>query len=126
MQGAIKERSRAECESFVMVVEDDAPLRSLLSQALAKEGFEVLTAPNGMEALQLYRKHAGTVWLVVTDVIMPEMDGLTAATEMRKIEDNVFFIFMSGYEAERIDRIGIKIEEFPVLISFRNHLSSGI
>lgn len=109
----VKEESRPQARSFVMIVEDDAAFRWLLSEALSKEGFEVLTAANGIEALQLYREHIGEVWLVAADVMMPEMDGLTAAREMRKIDDNVSFIFMSGYDSERIDRIGIKVEDIP-------------
>jgi two-component system, cell cycle sensor histidine kinase and response regulator CckA len=105
--------SPAEPRSVVIVVDDDAAFRWLLSEALTNGGFEVLTAADGMEALELYRKNAGRVWLVVADVIMPEMDGLTAATEMRKIDKNVSFIFMSGYDSERIDRIGIQMKDIP-------------
>jgi|WetSurSiteA1Bulk_404760.scaffolds.fasta_scaffold102939_2 two-component SAPR family response regulator len=43
---------------------------------------------------------------------VPEMDGLTAATEMRKIDDNVCLIFMSGYDAERIDSIGTRMKDY--------------
>jgi len=96
-----------------MVVDDDTALRGMLSQVLSYNGFEVLSAANGIEALQLYRENTGKVWLVVADIMMPEMDGLTAATEMRKIDDNVYFIFMSGYDAGRIDEIGIKMEDIP-------------
>ena len=109
---ALTEKSRS-AGSFVMVVEDDAAFRWLLGEALRYEGFEVLIAANGIEALQLYRENSDNVWLVVADIVMPEMDGLTAATEMRKIDDNVFFIFMSGYDSEWIDRIGIKMEDIP-------------
>ena len=44
---------------------------------------------------------------------MPRMDGLTAAVEMRKIEDNVSFLFMSGHGSERIKEIGISLEDIP-------------
>lgn len=102
-----------------MVVDDDTALRGMLSQVLSYNGFEVLSAANGIEALQLYRENTGKVWLVVADIMMPEMDGLTAATEMRKIDDNVYFIFMSGYDAGRIDEIGIKMEDIPRAEFFR-------
>jgi len=102
-----------------MVVDDDTALRGMLSQVLSYNGFEVLSAANGIEALQLYRENTGKVWLVVADIMMPEMDGLTVATEMRKIDDNVHFIFMSGYDAGRIDEIGIKMEDIPRAEFFR-------
>jgi two-component system, cell cycle sensor histidine kinase and response regulator CckA len=116
---ALEGQLHAHPGSCVMIVEDDASLRWMLSQALSKDGFEVLTAESGIEALRLYRENTDKVWLVVADIMMPEMDGLTAATEMRKIDDNVWFIFMSGYDAERIDRIGIKMEDIPRAEFFR-------
>jgi two-component system, cell cycle sensor histidine kinase and response regulator CckA len=109
----------SETGSFVMVVEDDATLRWLLAEALRFEGFEVLIAANGIEALQLYRENSDRVWLVVADIAMPEMDGMTIATEMRKIDDHVFFIFMSGYDSEWIDRIGTKMADIPNSSFFR-------
>jgi two-component system, cell cycle sensor histidine kinase and response regulator CckA len=98
---------------MVLVAEDDAAFRFLLSEALSEEGFEVLTAANGVEALELYRMNADKINLVIADVVMPVMDGLTAAIEMRKIHDNVFFLFMSGYGPERIREIGINMEDIP-------------
>ena len=97
----------------VIVVDDDETLRILLSETLREEGFEVLVAGDGLEALELYRKNAETISLVVADIIMPRMDGLTAATEMRKIDENVAFLFMSGGDPERIRAIGINIEDIP-------------
>jgi two-component system, cell cycle sensor histidine kinase and response regulator CckA len=111
----IEDRSR----TLVMVVEDDEVLQWLLSGALNREGFKVLNAANGVDALQLFRENAGKVWLVVSDIFMPMMDGLTAATEMLKIDDNVFFIFMSGYDSEHIDKIGIKLADIPRSDFFR-------
>jgi CheY-like chemotaxis protein len=99
--------------SWVIVAEDDAVLRTLLSETLRGEGFKVLPAANGLEALKFYTENADKVWLVVADVIMPGMDGLTAAIEMRKIDDNVSFLLMSGCDSERIGKIGIKIEDIP-------------
>jgi two-component system, cell cycle sensor histidine kinase and response regulator CckA len=99
--------------AMVLVAEDDAAFRFLLSEALSEEGYQVLSAANGVDALELYRKNADNINLVVADVVMPGMDGLTAAVEMRKIDDNVFFLFMSGYEPERIREIGINMDDIP-------------
>jgi DNA-binding response OmpR family regulator len=99
--------------SWVIVAEDDAAFRFLLGEALRTEGLEVLSAANGSEALELYRKYAEKVTLAIVDVIMPVMDGLTTATEMRKIDDNVFFLFISGYEHARLKEIGIDMEGIP-------------
>jgi two-component system cell cycle sensor histidine kinase/response regulator CckA len=98
---------------MVLIAEDDMALRFLLSEALRQEGFEVLSATDGIEAVELYRSNAEAVKVVVTDIVMPGMDGLTAAVEMRKIEDNVSFLFMSGHGPERIKEIGISLEDIP-------------
>ncbi len=100
-------------KSRVIVVDDDETLRMLLSETLREEGFEVLLAADGQEALELYRQSGGGVSLVVADIIMPRMDGLTAAVEMRKINSNVKFMFMSGCDSDRIKAIGIKMEDIP-------------
>lgn len=99
--------------SKVIVVDDDEALRLLLGETLSEEGFEVLLAADGQEALELYRKSAGKISLVVADIIMPRMDGLTAAIEMRKIDENVVFLFMSGCDSERISSIGINMQDIP-------------
>jgi DNA-binding response OmpR family regulator len=97
----------------VIIAEDDPVLRSLFSEALIEKGLQVLIAADGLEALRLYRENADRVWLVISDVIMPGIDGLTAAVEMRKINDKVSFLFMSGRDFRRIGVGGIKIEEIP-------------
>jgi len=99
--------------SCVLVAEDDIVLRSLFSDALREKGLHVFSASNGLEALELYRENADKIRLVITDVMMPGMDGLTAAIEMRKIDENVFFLFMSGYDLQEIEEAGLNIENVP-------------
>ena len=108
-----KEHLHIKPGAWVIVAEDDEVLRSLFGEALREKGFQVLPAANGLEALELYRENADKVWLVVTDVMMPGMDGLSAAIEMRRIDDNVFFLFMSGYDPQRIGENGITIKNIP-------------
>jgi CheY-like chemotaxis protein len=97
----------------VIVAEDDVAFRFLLGEALREEGFEILSATNGTEALELYRKNTRNIALAIVDVTMPGMDGITAATEMRKVDDNVFFLFINGYERERLKERGINMEDIP-------------
>ncbi len=99
--------------SGIIVADDDESLRLLLSETLKDEGFEVLLAANGREAVDLYRRSARKISLVVADIMMPGMDGLTAAMEMRKIDANVIFLFMSGCDSERIKSIGINMDDIP-------------
>jgi DNA-binding response OmpR family regulator len=104
---------QAESCSWVIVAEDDEALRFLLSEVLSQEGFEVLCAANGREALELYRKNADKVSLAIVDVCIPEMDGVTVAIEMRKIDANAFFLFISGYDCEYLKEKGVSLESIP-------------
>ena len=99
--------------SWVLVAVDDMVLRFLFGDALRGKGLRVLSAPNGLEALELYRENAGKIRLVITDVMLPVMDGLTAAVEMRKIDKNVFFMFISGHDLQMIEEAGLNIEDVP-------------
>ncbi len=103
----------------ILLVEDDVSFMFILTEALLEEGFHVLSASNSAEALQLYRKNADDVRVAVIDVMLPDVDGLATAVEMRKIDDNIAFIFMSGYEEKEISRIGIRIEDIPRAEFFR-------
>ena len=78
----------------ILIVDDDEPLRRLLSQALARAGYAVITAENGVAALRLYREEP--VELVITDLIMPEKEGFETIMELRRIEPNLKIIAISG------------------------------
>lgn len=91
-QPAIKERS-----ATVLVVEDEGAVRRLAERALAKSGFRVLTASSGEEALEISSAHGGAIDLLVTDVMMPEMDGLELASIVSSSFPGLPVLFMSGY-----------------------------
>ena len=65
----------------ILVVEDEEIVRELVCQVLADKGYDVLCAPNGLEALRLSAAHAGPIKLLITDVVMPEMGGLELARQ---------------------------------------------
>ncbi len=103
----------------ILLVEDDASFMFILSESLSGEGYDILTAINSNEALAVYREHAGRIFVAVIDVMLPGTDGLTTALEMLKIDNDVDFIFMSGYEMAEIKKIGINIEDIPRAQFFR-------
>jgi two-component system cell cycle sensor histidine kinase/response regulator CckA len=84
----------------VLLVEDEEAVRAFASRALVSRGFTVLTAGSGVEALELMKEHAGKIDLVVSDVVMPEMDGPTLLGELRKQHADLSVIFVSGYAEE--------------------------
>jgi two-component system cell cycle sensor histidine kinase/response regulator CckA len=81
----------------VLLVEDEDVVRSFAARALSRQGYEVLEAGTGVEALELMQREQRRIDLVVSDVIMPEMDGPTLLKELRKSKPDLKFIFVSGY-----------------------------
>jgi len=86
-------------QGVILLVEDEEGLRALNARGLASRGYTVLEASNGVEALEVLEKE-GRVDLVVSDVVMPEMDGPTLLKELRARDPNVKIIFVSGYAEE--------------------------
>ena len=89
-----------EREGLVLLVEDEAPVRAFAARALRLKGYTVLEAENGEEALAILDDASLAVDLLVTDVIMPGMDGPTWVKEAMKQRPDVRVIFVSGYAEE--------------------------
>ncbi|MFA5897957.1 MAG: response regulator [Hyphomicrobium sp.] len=81
----------------VLLVEDEEVVRNFAARALKRQGYKVLEAASGVEALEVMEKHKGKVDIVVSDVVMPEMDGPTLLKELRKTNPDIKIIFVSGY-----------------------------
>lgn len=84
----------------VLLVEDEEAVRSFASRALSTRGYKVLEAGSGVEALEIMDREQGRVDLVVSDVVMPEMDGPTLLRHLRERNPNIRIVFMSGYAEE--------------------------
>jgi len=81
----------------VLLVEDEEAVRKFAARALVSRGYEVLEAASGREAIDLLAETEASVDLVVSDVVMPEMDGPTLMRELRKRDPALKIIFVSGY-----------------------------
>ncbi|HET9904749.1 MAG TPA: PAS domain-containing protein [Xanthobacteraceae bacterium] len=88
----------------ILLVEDEAGLRGLNARGLASRGYTVLEAANGIEAIELLKAQRGEIDLVVSDVVMPEMDGPTLLKEMRKINPELKMVFVSGYAEDAFEK----------------------
>ena len=91
----------------VLVVEDDAMVRRLITQTLRKHGYEVVESSNGADALQIVAVDDRPLALLVTDVVMPGMSGLELAENLRRSRPVIHVLFMSGYTDDAVVRHGL-------------------
>ena len=82
-------------------------LREVTQRILARDGYNVITAVNGRDAVEVASRHRGNIELLVTDVVMPQMAGREAAEQIRALYPAAKVLFMSGYAAGALDTGGI-------------------
>jgi CheY-like chemotaxis protein len=92
----------------ILVVEDSAQLRELFRDVLELHGYKVLDAPNGRAAVDVAAAYAGTIDLLLTDVIMPEMNGRQLADRLVATRPGIKVMFASGYSADDLVRHGVE------------------
>jgi PAS domain S-box-containing protein len=91
----------------ILVVEDEDAVRALLCSILQKQGYVLLRARNGAEGLLVCEKYAGKIDLMMTDVIMPSMNGSDLAERLRSVRPGMRVLFMSGYTDAAIMHHGV-------------------
>ncbi|GAB4402016.1 MAG: hypothetical protein Kow00123_11880 [Anaerolineales bacterium] len=91
----------------VLVVEDEANVRAIVTRTLTEQGYTVLEAADGYEALRLARDYEGEIHLLLTDVVMPQMGGKELSERFAAIRPGVKTLFMSGYTDNAIVHRGI-------------------
>jgi CheY-like chemotaxis protein len=87
----------------ILLVEDDEAVREITRIMLEEFGYTVMEAGDGETALALFREHGDRIQLVLTDVIMPKMDGKSLIQEIQRIRPDAKALFMSGYTADIIN-----------------------
>ena len=102
-------------QGTILLVEDEEGLRSLNARGLRSRGYTVIEASNGIEALEALEEKDGAIDLVVSDVVMPEMDGPTLLRSMRKRNPDLKIIFVSGYAEDAFAKSLEENEKFDFL-----------
>ena len=92
----------------ILIVEDDASVRSLEAQVIEESGYQVLVASDGDEAIRLAGSHPGPIDLLLTDVVLPGMNGRQLAERLTQSRPDLCVLFMSGYAADVIARAPIE------------------
>jgi len=86
----------------VLLVEDKEQVRTVLSEILHQLELDVLEAGDGAHALEVAQDHGGPIHILLTDVVMPGMDGAELATRFRELYPGTKIVFMSGYANESV------------------------
>ncbi|WP_230530790.1 cell cycle histidine kinase CckA [Microvirga roseola] len=102
-------------QGTILLVEDEDPVRAVNARALSARGYTVLEAASGIEAMQVIGERGAAVDLVVSDVVMPEMDGPSLLRELRKLYPDLKVIFVSGYAEDAFRKNLPEGEEFNFL-----------
>ncbi|WGR91388.1 response regulator [Bradyrhizobium sp. ISRA443] len=102
-------------QGTILLVEDEDGLRSLNARGLRSRGYSVIEAANGVEAMEAFDEKNGEVDLVVSDVVMPEMDGPTLLKEMRSRNPSLKIIFVSGYAEDAFEKSLPENQQFAFL-----------
>ena len=96
----------------ILVVDDEEALREVTRRILTRNGYTVVTASSGAEAIEIAASHVGPIDLVLTDVIMPTMQGPAVANEMRQLRPGIRVLFMSGHAQPVLESEAVLGTEF--------------
>jgi two-component system, cell cycle sensor histidine kinase and response regulator CckA len=102
-------------QDTILLVEDEEAVRSFAARALKLRGYSVLEASGGEEALEIVKNSRAPIDLIITDVVMPNMDGPTLVRAVKRIKPEIAVIFMSGYAEEAFRRNDEKAEDLHFL-----------
>ena len=100
---------------LILICDDNADIRETVSDVLDKLGYRVMTAVNGLEAVELYKKHQKEIALIVMDVVMPILGGVKAVERIMQINPDVRVIFATGYDRDETLKSEMPSEEYEIL-----------
>lgn len=113
--GAEAERVPLPGSGTILLVEDEAMVRQLARHVLELNGYAVLEASGGTQAVRICERHEGPIDLVITDVVMPGMNGREVAEQVARVRPEARMLFMSGYTDDVIVQRGVLANETPFL-----------
>jgi hypothetical protein len=99
----------------ILVVDDEEALREVTCRILTRNGYMVITAASGAQAIELVAAHAGPIDLVLSDVIMPKMQGPTVVSEVRQLRPGIRVLFMSGHAQPVLEAEAVLGAEFQLV-----------
>ena len=102
-------------DETILVCENEESIRRLAGEVLEHNGYKVLSAENGRKGLELAKKHPGPIHLLLTDVVLPEMNGLQLTEALRATRPELGALYMAGYSSDIRDPNAIAVGESELL-----------
>jgi DNA-binding NtrC family response regulator len=99
----------------VLLTEDDEMVRALTNRVLSAYGYDVLEASNGNAAISIAERHPNSIHLLITDIVMPGMNGRELADRLKKAQPGLKVLFMSGYTDKAIVHQQVLDEKMPFI-----------
>jgi CheY-like chemotaxis protein len=99
----------------ILLVEDEESIRRIAHRALAKAGYTVIEACDGQHALEVAASYSAPIHLLITDVVMPNLDGRSLAEALVARQPDLLVLFTSGYTDDTVLRYGVQHAEVPFL-----------
>jgi len=99
----------------VLIVENEGAIRNLVQMALERHGYHILAAESGADALRVADDHQGHIHLLITDVVMPDMNGPEIAKRLTVTRPGLTTLFMSGYMDDALGDLGLAPEHMDFL-----------
>jgi CheY-like chemotaxis protein len=115
LQRPARTRDAAKPGETILLVEDEPAVRSLARRVLEARGYEVLEAGTGQEAINAASNRNGPIHLMVSDVVVPDMNGRKIADQILPIRPDIKLLFMSGYTDEDVKGHGVLTQEAAFL-----------
>jgi PAS domain S-box-containing protein len=120
-----------EGEENILLVDDDKDVLTMMKDLLEKHGYNVITSHSAIMALDIFRESADSIHMVITDMVMPLMEGQPFIEEIRKLKPGIKIIAISGYSDEKIKKENFDLflkkpfETMQLLTAVRNLLDIG-
>lgn len=111
----MENRMPTKTAKTILLVDDEESLMFFLQKLLVREGYKIIMAGNGKEAIDLYKSNSDNINLILMDITMPVMGGIEAYQELVKLNPNVIILLMSAYSKDSFkDIAGLNFIRKPI------------
>ncbi|TVP56355.1 MAG: response regulator [Gemmatimonadales bacterium] len=107
LESELLQIEKGEGSETILLVEDDEAVRAVAQRSLARFGYDVVPVARGVDAVRIAKEFDGRIHLLLTDIMMPGMNGVEVASAIAKLRPGIHIFFMSGYADQDLVRQGL-------------------